>query len=563
MEFLDARRLTGPSLLFDTHGSVLDVACSADEAQRLAPAWRKHAEHMLSELGWNDAEFATATLRGGVSLAFTAPLDGLYAASAVNEWAWSACDHDLNGADAPDFAAALAGIREAIAAEANPRLVDLEARARENGVTMLWDDDHVSLGLGKYSETWPVRELPDPESLDWTRFRDVPTALVTGTNGKTTTVRLAAHILRAAGHGVGMSSTDYIAVDNEVIDRDDWSGPGGARNVLRHKAVDAAILETARGGLLRRGLGVNRADAAVITNIGRDHLGDFGSRSLDELMDIKWIVSRAVRDGGTLVLNADDARLVARASDYPGRLAWFSLDPGSPLVTSHVDSGGTAYVLQDGDLVRLEGTAAERICAAADIPITLQGAARHNIANALAAAALAFAMGVSMADVRRGLATMTQDENPGRGNVFEADGFRVIIDFAHNPQAIEALLDMAAAMQGRRKVLCFAQAGDRPDDLIRELARNAWEKGLDRVIVSELAHYYRGRGPGEVYGLIRDELLRCGAREDQVEHNDEEIESFESALAWAQPGDLVIMLALERSPVLYERLKTLQQAAAD
>jgi UDP-N-acetylmuramyl tripeptide synthase len=164
-------------------------------------------------------------------------------------------------------------------------------------------------------------------------------------------------------------------------------------------------------------------------------------------------------------------------------------------------------------------------------------------------------MGVSLDDVRRGLMTMTQEENPGRGNVFEVDGFKVIIDFAHNPQAIEALLDMAAAMQGKRKVLCFAQAGDRPDDLIRELARNAWEKGLDRVIVSELAHYYRGRGPGEVYGLIRDELLRCGAREDQIEHNDEEIQSFDSALAWAQPGDIVIMLALERSPELYDRIR--------
>ncbi len=563
MEFLDARRLTGPNLLFDTHGSVLDIACSDEEAKQLVPVWKQHVERMLAEFGWHDAAFATATLCGGVSLGFTAPLDALYAASAINEWAWSACDHELNGADAPDFQAALAGIREAIVEEANPGLLDFEAQAQANGVTMLWDDDHVSLGLGRHSETWPVRELPDPQTLDWTRYRDVPTALVTGTNGKTTTVRLAAHILRAADHTVGMSSTDYIAVDNEVIDRDDWSGPGGARNVLRHTAVDAGILETARGGLLRRGLGVYRADAAVITNIGRDHLGDFGSRSLDELMDIKWIVSRAVRDSGTLILNADDVRLVERADGYTGRLAWFSLEPANPVVQSHVGNGGTAYVLRDGDLVRLEGAASERICAVADVPITLEGAARHNIANALAAAALAFAMGVSMDDVRRGLTTMTQQQNPGRGNVFEVDGFRVIIDFAHNPQAIEALLDMAAAMRGRRKVLCFAQAGDRPDDLIRELARNAWEKGLDRVIVSELAHYYRGRGPGEVYGLIRDELLRCGAREDQVEHNDEEIESFESALTWAQPGDLVIMLALERSPVLYERLKMLQQAAAD
>jgi cyanophycin synthetase len=555
MQFLDARRLTGPSLLFDTHGSVLDIACSDVEAGRLVPAWKQHVERMLAELGWSDVEFATAKLVGGVSLGFTAPLDALYAASAINEWAWAACDQELNGTDAPEFSAALAEIRDAIAEEANPALIELEAQAAANGVTMLWDDDEVSLGLGRHSQTWPVRELPEPHSLDWAEFHDVPTVLVTGTNGKTTTVRLAAHIMRAAGRTVGMSSTDYIAINNEVVDRDDWSGPGGARNVLRHEEVDAAILETARGGLLRRGLGVCAADAAVITNIGRDHLGDFGSRSLDELMDIKWIVSRAVRDNGTLILNADDARLVERARDYPGTLAWFSLNPANPVVLSHTGNGGTAYVLQDDELVRIEGEAGDTICRAADIPITLQGAARHNTANALAAAALTIAMGVSMADVRRGLTTMTQEENPGRGNVFDVDGFKVIIDFAHNPQAIEALLDMAGAMQGKRKVLCFAQAGDRPDDLIRELARNAWEKGLDRVIVSELAHYYRGRGPGEVYGLIRDELLRCGAHEDQIEHNDEEIESFDSALAWAQPGDLVIMLALERSPELYDRIR--------
>jgi cyanophycin synthetase len=558
MHFLDARRLTGPSLLFDNHGSVLDVACSADEAERLVPVWRENVNRMLAELGWSDVEFATATLTGGVSLAFTAPVDALYAASAVNEWAWAASDHELNDTEAPDFAATLGEIRAAVAEEANPALVELEAEAAARGVTMLWDDDEVSLGLGRYSQTWPVRELPDVQTLDWGRFKDVPTGLVTGTNGKTTTVRLAAHILRAAGHRVGMSSTDYIAVDGAVIDRDDWSGPGGARHVLRHQEIDAAILETARGGLLRRGLGVYGADAAVITNIGRDHLGDFGSRSLDELMDIKWIVSRPVRNAGTLVLNADDARLVARAGDYPGTLAWFSLEPGNPVVRSHTSLGGTAYVLEDGELLKIEGEERQPLCPVDDIPITLNGAARHNIANALAAAALAFALGVSAADVRRGLTSMTQAENPGRGNVFEVDGFKVIIDFAHNPQAIEALLDMAAAMQGKRKVLCFAQAGDRPDDLIRELARNAWEKGLDRVIVSELAHYYRGRDPGEVYGLIRDELLRCGAREDQIEHNDEEIESFDSALAWAEPGDLVIMLALERSPALYERLKTQQ-----
>jgi len=557
MEFLDARRLTGPSVLFDRHGSILDVQCTSEEADRLIPMWQKHVERMLAEIEWSNCEFKFVKLGGGVSLAFTAPVDALYAASEINEWAWASCDHELTGADEPDFAETAAAIRNSIAEEANPELIELERLAAEHDVTFLWDDDEVSLGLGRHSETWPVRELPDPGSLDWNRYKDIPSGLVTGTNGKTTTVRLAAHILRAAGHNVGMSSTDYIAINHEVIDRDDWSGPGGARNVLRHKNVDAAILETARGGLLRRGLGVYEADVAVITNIGRDHLGDFGSRTMDELLDIKWIVSRAVRDNGALVLNADDERLVARAGEYRGKLVWFTLDPTNATVRSHTSAGGVAFLLDAGDLVKIDGEHRETICAAVDIPITLGGVARHNTANALAAAALASCMGVSMDDIRNGLKTMTQDENPGRGNVFEVNGFTVIIDFAHNPQAIDALLDMASALQGKRKALCFSQAGDRPDDLIRELARKAWEKGLDRVIVSELAAYYRGREPGAVFGLIRDELLKCGASDDQIEHNDEEIESFDSALAWAEPGDVVIMLALERSPELYERLEAL------
>ena len=558
MRFLDARRLTGPSILFDSHGAILDVACTTAEAEKLIPVWERHVGRMLGEVGWTDSQFASVILKGGVSMAYTAPVDALYAASEINEWAWAACDHELNGADEPDFDAAVTAARDAIAEEANPGLISIERAAADRGVTFLWDDDEASLGLGRYSETWPVRELPDPAELDWSAFRDIPTGLVTGTNGKTTTVRLAAHILRAAGHSDGMSSTDYIAIKGEAIDRDDWSGPGGARNVLRQKEVDAAILETARGGLLRRGLGVYQSDAAVITNIGRDHLGDFGSRSRQELLNIKWIVSRAVRENGTLILNADDWRLVKRADGYPGTLIWFSLDPRNRTVASHVAGGGTAYVLDDDYLVQVDGSSSTTICAAAEIPITLDGIARHNSANALAAAALASCMGVGMDDVRKGLTTMTQEENPGRCNVYDVKDFKVIIDFAHNPQAIDALLDMAAGLEARRKVLCFAQAGDRPDDLIRELAKNAWEKGLDRVVVSELAHYYRGREPGEVFGLIRDELLACGADDEQIEHNDEEIESFDSALEWAQPGDVVIMLALERSPELYQRIEQMQ-----
>jgi UDP-N-acetylmuramyl tripeptide synthase len=562
MEFLDARRLTGPSLLFEQPGAILDVSCSDDEAGRLAPAWEKHARRMLALLGLNEAhEFRSLRLLGGVSLGFTAPIDALYAAVAVSEYAFAAACAELDGTEPADFDTALAGIRETLAGETNPALLALAAAARQHGVTLLWDDEQVSLGLGRHARTWAARELPDPGSLDWAQFADIPVAIVTGTNGKTTTVRLAAHIVRVAGNSVGFSSTDYIAINERIVDRDDWAGPGGARTVLRDRAVDIAILETARGGLLRRGLGIESADAALITNIGRDHLGDFGSRDQQELLRCKWIVSRAVRESGTLILNADDPLLVSHSHDYEGRLAWFALAAENETVQAHCAAGGAAFVLHGEQLTMLDRGRVETICHYDDVPITLAGAARHNIANALAAAALSWCLGVSLDDIRNGLGSMSQDANPGRGNIHRIGEVTVIVDFAHNPQALRALLSTANRLPAARKALCFGQAGDRPDDLIRELARCAWDAGIDRVYVSELAKYYRGRGAGEVFAVIRDELLRCGASPDQLEHHDQEIDSLESALAWARPGDLIIMLALERSQVLYDKLRELARDA--
>ncbi len=385
----------------------------------------------------------------------------------------------------------------------------------------------------------------------------MPIGIVTGTNGKTTSVRFAKHILREAGHNVGVSSTDWIAVNEHIIDRDDWSGPGGARAVLREQEVDAAILETARGGLLRRGLGVEKADAALITNISEDHLGDFGSRNLDELLDIKWVVSHAVRKSGKLVLNAEDHRLVARSRDYDGELVWFSLNADNDIVRDHVANGGTAFVLDDHDLVRIDSSGRDRICRDDQIPIALGGAARHNVANALAAAALTHCMGVSLGVIGTGLTTMQQDENPGRCNLYTLDGYQVLIDFAHNPAAMSALFDMARAVPAERRALCFGQAGDRTDELIRELARDAWAIGLDSVFVSELAKYHRGREHGDVFRIIRDELLTQGASEDQIVHNEEELETLEAALAWARPGDLIIMLALGGAKPVQARLSEL------
>jgi len=556
MEFLDARRLTGPSLIFDGPGSILDVACSTEEADRLIPAWRSNVERMVTRLGWDDAHFASRKLLGGVSMAFSAPIDALYAASAINEWAWAASAHQMGeDIELPDFDETVGDIRSAITEEANPRLMQLIADAADRGKTLLWDDDEVSVGLGSGAKTWPVREIPD--ELEWDSHHDVPVGLVTGTNGKTTTVRLATHIVRAAGKNVGLSSTDWIAVNERIIDRGDWSGPGGARAVLREQEVDIAILESARGGLLRRGLGVDHATAALITNIAEDHLGDFGSQDLNELLNIKWILARAVRESGKLILNAEDALLCGKAAEFNGTLVWFSLDVNNEFISSALNDGGLCFFLDGDALFMAEAGRKQQICLASEIPITLGGAARHNIANSLAAAALTYCLGLPLEAISDGLKTMVQDENPGRCNIHTVNGVKVLIDFAHNPAAMNALFDMARAIPADRRALCFGQAGDRPDNLIREMTRDAWAIGLDQVMISELADYHRGRQHGDVFSVISDELQKGGADASQIAHYEEEIESFMAALDWAESGDLVIMLALSGAAPIQDRLREL------
>jgi UDP-N-acetylmuramyl tripeptide synthase len=304
---------------------------------------------------------------------------------------------------------------------------------------------------------------------------------------------------------------------------------------------------------------VETADAALITNIAEDHLGDFGSQSLQELLNIKWVISHAVEANGTLVLNADDELLVDKSRSFAGRIVWFSLNEDNAVVAAHRSDGGLAFVYSGGDLVRYAGDASEKLCAARDVPITLEAAASHNIANALGAAALTHAMGLTTDEIVSGLTTMSQDSNPGRSNLYEVDGFKVLVDFAHNPQAMQALFAMARAVPAKRRVLCFGQAGDRTDEQIRDLARSAWSIGLEMVMISELAHYHRGRAHGAVFEIIKDELMKCGARDDQVRHFEEEADSFGAALDWAEPGDLVVILDLGRVSNIHETIKARQR----
>lgn len=556
MELLDSRRLTGANAISDGPGAVIDVAVDDAHAATLIRRWRDAARRILTAVGWPRERLHVRRCEGGLSLALSAPIDALYAATEVNEWAWRVAA----GEEYDDLETAAARLKKAIDEERRPALLALEDAALERGLVFLSDDDEASIGLGRHSRTWPVEDLPAPGAVPWEELGDVPVGLITGTNGKTTSARLASAIAQAAGLHVGYSSTDGVLVDGVLVEQGDYAGPEGARTVLRNRGVDIAILETARGGLLRRGIGVPRATAALITRIARDHLGDFGSRNLDELLDAKWVVTRALGRDGRLVLNADDERLVARMGDSPAPVVLFSLDAGNAVVGRHVAAGGEAWVLRDGQLCEYTSGGWRAVIAASDIPLTLRGAARYNIANALGVAGLCKALGIEHDAIARGLTGFDARDNPGRGNLFDVGGVNVLVDFAHNPDAFRAIVELAANLDARRRLIAFGEAGDRTDSLIRDLARIAWKLAPDRVITLEIEKYARGRAPGEIASLLHEQLEREGARPEQITHHETEIEALVDALDWAEPGDLVIILSLAEQEAILARLRELTRA---
>ena len=543
MKLLESRRLTGPNLLLDRPGAVIEVALEPEEAAAAVAAWREQARRMLDAVGWSGEETAARLFSGGASLAISAPIDALYAATEVNEWAWAAAEASCRG-EMPEIAAGRDALRRLIAQESNPALLALRDAAVARGVAFLSDGRFASAGLGTGSLTWPVDELPPPESVDWRAVHDVPVLLVTGTNGKSTTVRLVAAMVTAAGKVPGLTSTDYIEVGDEVIERGDFSGPEGARAVLRDKRVEVAVLETARGGILRRGLVANRADAAAVTNIAEDHLGDYGIHDLASLTATKLVIARVVRPDGRVVLNADDPELVAAAGGVAAPIVWFAFDAGNPVVAGHVAAGGEAVVVDDGALVLDRGGERTAVIRAGEVPVTFGGAARYNVANALAAIGVASVLRLPAEAMASGLRSLrsTPEDNPGRANLFEWNSSRILLDYAHNPHGIKALLDIAQALPARRKLIILGQAGDRSDEAIRDLARAAWELRPDYIVVKELPEMLRGRQLGEVPAVLEDELRRLGVPAAHLERADSELEAVNRALAWARPGDLLVLL---------------------
>ena len=368
---------------------------------------------------------------------------------------------------------------------------------------------------------------------------DIGIVAVTGTNGKTTTVRLIAHIMEHAGASVGMTTTDGIYVRGNLIAEGDMSGPYSAQVVLRDPLVDCAVLETARGGILRSGLGYKTADVGVVLNVQPDHLGLQNIRSVEELAKVKAVVAEAVREGGTTVLNADDPMCVDMTQYCREHIVFFSLRSSNPVILDHVDRGHTAVICEQGYIAVLQSEHLIPVARIEDIPVTLGGRADFNVQNALAATAAAYARGIDVDEIRRALLSFLPSplQTPGRLNLMTIGGVDYLLDYAHNPHAYKSLVQLIERLGERRRIVVFDVVGDRRDDDIEEVC-DALAPVFDTAVIYEAADL-RGRAPGELMDLQERFLTAAGFDAAAIERVPVEQEAIERAAELAQPGDLV------------------------
>ncbi len=370
----------------------------------------------------------------------------------------------------------------------------------------------------------------------------VPITAITGTNGKTTTTRLTSHILRQSGLSVGMGCTGTVEIDNHVILRGDYSGPAAAQAVLREPTVEHAVLEVARGGIMRRGLGFDECDVGVLLNIASDHLGERDIHTLDELARCKTVVVDAVKkEGGFCVLNADDPLVMEHGSYWArGEIIYFTMDPENPALRAHLSETGMVVTVRHGRIVLMRGKVVVDVVDVNDVPIAFEGHAPFNVQNAMAATAIALAHGLDIDDIRAGLLTFhpTPAQMPGRTNYFEADGVKCLIDYGHNVPALKALEPLVNGLGRQRKIGVSTAPGNRRDEDLAAL-------GAQLAGMCDILYIYetdaRGRTEGETASLIREGAEGAGA--DCVVHVImSEEEAVTRAIADAQPGDFLLLL---------------------
>ena len=441
---------------------------------------------------------------------------------------------------------------------------DISVPFRENGAAII----EVNAAPGVRMHTHPTEGEPrnvGAPIIDMLYPPGAPTAVpvvaVTGTNGKTTTVRLIAHIFRHTGKTVGFTTTDGVYFNNRLVIEGDMTGPFSANIILSNPTVDVAVLETARGGILRAGLGFDDCDVGVVLNVSEDHLGLGGINTIEQLADVKSVIAAVVKREGHAVLNADDPLVLEMRGRSPGDVVLFSTESDdNPAVADHLARAGIAVLVERDTFVIRRGRLRIPIAAVHEVPLMMGGAARFQRGNILAAIATAYVQGIRYDDIRAGLLSFFPSPalTPGRLNLMRVRRGRLLVDYAHNAAAVAGLMELVLAMDANRRVGAVTAPGDRRDEDIRELGRLAAR--LDHVIVKEDTDR-RGRDPGEIAALVREGLVAGGLSASEIEFVADEMHAVDRVVALLDDRDIGVILA-DDVPGVLEHLRARSQPAA-
>lgn len=380
--------------------------------------------------------------------------------------------------------------------------------------------------------------------------KNIPLIAVTGTNGKTTTTRLIAYILSIAGYIVGMTTTSGIYIDGKCVFKGDTTGPKSALTVLMNKDIDAAVLETARGGMIREGLAYDLADVAVITNITEDHLGIDGVETIEDLAKVKALVGEAVKKDGYVVINGDDQMSLSILPRLKSNIITFSNDKDNEIMRVNINNGGYGIFVDEGNLIIQNSTDFEKLIDIKSIGITLEGILKYNIQNAMAACAAAVGLGIGYDIIRQGLKTFycNSDQNPGRFNMYLIDDVTVILDYGHNIEGYKGVLDALKSIKHNKLIGIIGVPGDRPDSHILDMGKCAGEN-FDYIFIKENKDG-RGRDKGKVADLLEAGVLKTKFKKINVKIILEEKEAFKAALNFAKPGDIVLIFFEKAEPLI-------------
>lgn len=562
IEVRDLRGLDGPNIYYNQPAMKLQTWSDRDIRDDLSRTIKQWAQMTGTVIGYLQQNMQSEHDGYLITTTFTTPfpnvgeriLEGVIADLQMAENADTEYSHDE----------LLFDVIELRKREEPPLpLLRLYAEARARSLPFLpREDGKLMIGSGSRGFVCNPSALSLGMDIEvpWDTLDRIPVIAVTGTNGKTTTVRLCAHILTSIGARVGWTDTDGITIGGVVVEEGDWAGFGGARRVLSDPSVDVAVLETSRGGILRRGLGFDQCDVSIITNVSEDHLGEFDITTLDDLARVKGIIAQVTHPEGRVILNAGDKHVAALHQQLKTPVMWFTRDAAQPLVQEHLAHGGDA-VWSDETHIYVHWQGTEQSFPLDSVPIVVGGAATHNVENVLAATAGCVALGIDVPTIADALTTFTASvqHNSGRLNIFESHGIVAVLDYAHNVAGVKSLIEFGRRLRkdaSNKLIVLIGGPGDRPDDQIEAQGRVAGAAAT-WLLIHEESRYLRGRQPGVMTALYRAGALEAGGvASDKILEFPDEVQALERAFELAEPGDIILAAAHAQRAEFISRLQT-------